>query len=60
MINCTTPRCLASMSWFGHPDDPALAILAKQAGWKVMEAAGWRCPKHQTPAALIRRERGAL
>lgn len=48
MIACTQPGCLATMSWFGHPTDRALANLAKQRGWKVEESSGWRCPHHQT------------
>lgn len=47
MIACTSPKCLATVSWVGHPSDPALADLAKFAGWRVMEGSGWRCPKHQ-------------
>lgn len=43
---CSKPKCLASIQWFGHPDDPALKKVAEKKGWRLFEQAGWRCPTH--------------
>ncbi len=44
---CAKPACLASYTWFGHPDDPALRKLAEDSGWRLLEGDGWLCPGHQ-------------
>ncbi len=44
---CARKGCLASFEWFGNADDPALLKLARERGWRLFEAAGWLCPKHQ-------------
>jgi len=46
-MKCAQERCLASIQWFGHPDDPALANFARQSGWRMYERSGWICPHHQ-------------
>jgi hypothetical protein len=48
-VKCTKEKCLASVEWFGWPDDnnPALRQIADKAGWKLFEGRGWRCPAHQ-------------
>jgi len=50
-MNCAEKDCLASVTWFGHPDDPVLAKLAKTAGWRVFEGKGWLCKRHQPEVA---------
>lgn len=56
MIACAEKGCLATVSWFGHPTDPALATVARQSGWTVFESKGWLCKRHApNPLAEIDR-----
>lgn len=48
MIACQQPACKATYSWIGHPTDPALALIAQQAGWRLHEAKGWLCRVHSS------------
>lgn len=57
-MNCAQKDCLATVTWFGHPDDPALAALAKQSGWRVFEGKGWLCKHHQPQPALAAKGTG--
>ncbi len=45
-MQCSEPKCLASLSWFGGDDDPAMVELATQRGWRLFEGGGWVCPTH--------------
>lgn len=45
-MQCAVKSCLASYTWFSYPDDPVLAFLARDAGWRLHDVAGWICPYH--------------
>lgn len=45
-MKCSKDGCRAALAWAGQKDDPAIAKLAKQSGWKVLESIGWLCPRH--------------
>lgn len=56
-MRCAHEGCLASVIWFGHPDDPAIAVLARQSGWRVHEGKGWLCKRHQPQAIRDMKDR---
>lgn len=46
---CSQKGCLSSFEWIGAPDDPVIAGMARERGWRVFESRGWLCPHHVHP-----------